>query len=72
MHIVIYEYPDGSRYVFETDEYGNHLKDLEGRRLPGSRIRAVLDMLCDDNEEGRSTLLAAVKRGEQLVSERAA
>lgn len=70
MQIVIHEYQDGSRYVFETDDHGKNVRGLEGERRPGQRIRAVLDMVCDNNKQGKETLLAAVKHGEELVSAR--
>jgi hypothetical protein len=70
VHIVIHEYDDGHRYVFETDDRGENVRDLEGQRRPGKRIRAVLDMLCDNNKAGKETLLAAVKHGEELLAAR--
>ena len=53
-----------------VDDRGQDVRDLEGKRQPGKRIRAVLDMLCDNNKEGKETLLAAVKHGEDLISAR--
>ncbi|MBI4820361.1 MAG: hypothetical protein HY791_29110 [Deltaproteobacteria bacterium] len=58
MRIVIHTYVDGTRYAFETTLEGVPVRDVEGIRKPGTRIRAAIEVECEDNDEGRKAALA--------------
>lgn len=57
MRIVIHHYVDGSRYAFETTLDGVHVRDIEGARKPGTRIRDAIEVEREDNEAGREAAL---------------
>jgi len=57
MRIVIHHYVDGTRYAFQTTLDGKYQKDLDGTRKPGTRIRAAVEVECDDNDDGRKAAL---------------
>jgi hypothetical protein len=72
MRIVIHEYAKGGRSVYETTEHGEMVKEIEGRRKPGQRIRTVVEVMCDDNPAGKKTLAEALERISKLVTGKAA
>ena len=68
MRIVSQVYEGGALYIYETDERGTHIRDMEGTAQPGKRIQATVEMQWDDNDDGRDALLTAVARGSKLIS----
>jgi hypothetical protein len=61
MRIVVHQYADGGHTAFETsDDGGDFLRDLSGRREVGKRVCAFLDAACDGNEQGMERLLEAL------------
>jgi hypothetical protein len=53
MRIVINQYADGDKFVVETSNDGSVvLRELAGKRKPGARISAYVEVACDDNSKG--------------------
>jgi hypothetical protein len=53
MRIVINQYADGDKFVVETSNDGSVvLRELAGKRKPGARISAYVEIACDDNGKG--------------------
>jgi hypothetical protein len=54
MRLVVHDYEDGDRYAYVTTNDGDFVRDVSGRRKPGARIKAEIEVAFDDNDEGRA------------------
>jgi hypothetical protein len=63
MRVVVHEYANGGQTTFETvDDGGELLAEWSGKYTVGERIRAWIDVGCDNTEQGVECLLAAMAR----------
>ncbi len=57
MRIVVNKYADGETFAVETANDGSViLGDLLGKRRPGARISAYVEVACDDTPQGLDRL----------------
>lgn len=61
MRIIIHEYANGERYAYSTTNDGEFLADLEGTRRVGARIKAAVELSCDDNDDGKQAVERALQ-----------
>lgn len=67
MRLVIHDYEDGTKYVFETDLNGGFVRTVEGTRKPGARLRAEMEIAFDGDEAGRAAALDALHRATAIL-----
>jgi hypothetical protein len=70
MHVVIWEYEDGTRYIFETDDAGQNVKTIEGKRQLVARRCATLDILYSADAAGKAKALEMLRIGADLAATR--
>lgn len=67
MRIIIQHYENDQKYAYQTSDSGKFEKDIEGARQPGVRIKAVVEILCDNNDDGRKALLDTLEEASKIV-----
>lgn len=73
MRLIIHDYEDGSRHIYETTDDGKDvLQHVEGQANYGKRIRAFIELACDNNEEGRKSLLKDLQKAVTHLKSRSA
>ncbi len=71
MRIMVHEYAKGGRTAFETsDDGGDFLRDLDGKREVGERICAFIEVACDNTDNGIDRLLDAMDWLTQEIKKR--
>jgi DNA-binding PadR family transcriptional regulator len=72
MRFVVKTYADGGKAAYETTDDGSEVvQELLGPRgQPGTRIRAFVEMACDETEQGVDSLLESLHWLEEELTRR--
>lgn len=61
MRLVLKTYDDGGTYCYETsDDGGDFIRDVMGKRQPGDRISTFIEVSCDETPQGADRLFQAL------------